>query len=282
MSLTAQSYSFDIDSARISWTVDGKALSSGIGLKRAEVTAGEIGTIKTVTASVVTSEGILSKSVEIRPADLTILWESASYVPAFYKGKALFSHGGSYKVTAFPHLTDRSGKRVDPKALVYKWSKNGTAEESASGYGKTSFASIQSGFVRSGDDISVTVSVPGEDFSFTESITLSPRNAEILFYEKNPLYGVWLEKALPPVINLDREEIAVEAEPYFFTTNSKLSGLEYAWSLNDESVFNFDNKSTLILRKIEGESGTSNIGLNLTSVTHILQGANKSLTIRHE
>jgi hypothetical protein len=282
VSLTAQSYSFDIDSARITWTVDGKTLSSDIGLKRAEVTAGEIGTIKTVTVSVVSPEGTISQSVDIRPADLTLLWESASYVPAFYKGKALFSHGGSYKITAFPHITDRTGKRMDPKALVYKWSKNGATDDSVSGYGKTSYLGLQSGFVQSEDNISVIVSIPSEDFSFTESLTLSPTTPEIHFYEKSPLYGIWLENALPPIINLDREEIAVEAEPYFFSTNSKKTSLEYAWSLNDESVFNFDNKSTLILRKVDDQAGISSIDLSLSSPIYILQGASKSLIIRHE
>ncbi len=280
--LSAQSYSFDIDSAAITWKVNGKTVASGNGIKRVEVVAGEVGTIKTVEVTAITPEGPFAQTVEIRPANIDLLWESASYVPAFYKGKALFSYGGSYKITAFPHITDRSGKRLDPKTLVYKWSKNGTLDDTASGYGKTSYVSIQSSFVRSGDDISVTVQTPNENFSFSESVTLSPVDPEIIFYEKNPLYGIWLENALPSILNLDREEIAVEAEPYFFSSNSKVLNLEYQWSLNDQSVFNFDNKSTLILRKIEGESGTSNIELNLSNGTHILQGASRNLTIRHE
>ncbi len=282
MSLSAQSYNLDIDSAAMTWKVDGKTVASGNGIKRIEVVAGEIGTIKTVEVTALTVEGSFVQSVEIRPANVDLLWESASYIPAFYKGKALFSYGGSYKVTAFTHITDRSGKRVDPKTLVYRWTKNGTLDDTASGYGKTSYVSIQLSFVRSGDEISVTVENAADNFSFTESITISPVDPEVVFYEKNPLYGIWLENALPPVLNLDRDEIAVEAEPYFFSSNSKTANLEYTWSLNDESVFNFDNKSTLILRKIEGESGTSNIEVNLSNGTHILQGASNNLTIRHE
>jgi hypothetical protein len=280
--LSAQSYSFDIDSSILTWKVDGEPVASGNGIKRFEVVAGEVGTIKTVEVTALTSEGSFTQSVEIRPADVDLLWESASYVPAFYKGKALFSHGGSYKITAFTHITDRSGKRVDPKTLVYKWSKNGTSEDAASGYGKTSYVSIQSSFVRGSDEISVTIQNPNENFYFTESIAISPVDPEVVFYEKNPLYGIWLEGALPLVVNLDREEIAVEAEPYFFTSNSKAVNLEYTWSLNDESVFNFDNKSTLVLRKIEGESGTSEIGLDVSNSRYILQGASNNLVIRHE
>jgi hypothetical protein len=280
--LSAQSYSFDIDSAVITWTVDGKTVSSGRGTKRIEVPAGEIGSIKTVTASAATAEGTISQSVEIRPAELILLWETSSYVPAFYKGKALFAQGGSYKVTAFPVITDRAGRKVDPKNLVYKWSKNGANESDSSGYGKTSFVSVQSGFVQRGDDISVTIEIPGEAFSFSDSVSLFPTDPEVIFYEKNPLYGIWLENALPEVIDLDRDEIAVEAEPYYFSTNSKSRSLDYAWSLNDESVFNFDNKSTLILRKIDGEVGVSSITLNISSPAYILQGASNSLTIRHE
>lgn len=284
ITLALQSFSVNIDQADITWYSNGKVIGKGKGLKEISVQAGALGSSKTISVRASTKEaGDISGSIVIRPAELSLVWQAGSYTPAFYKAKALLPFGGVYKVVALPEMIDSNGKKIDPRTLIYSWKKNDTLEQDVSGYGKDSFVSSQTSFVRQGDTISVDVSSPTDGFTTSGSVTIAPVVPEIHFYEDNPLYGIVSERELVRSVTLPNEEISIAAEPFFFSVSSKNNPvLNYSWTLNDATVQDFENKPSVVLRRADAAAGSSEIGLTITNSSKLLQGANQSLILRYE
>lgn len=279
-----QSYNTDLNTALISWSVDGKEEANGVGLKRFRMTAGPLGSTKTVDVSVGTlGTGILSTTVIIRPADVGLLWEADTYTPPFYQGKALHSYNGTFKVIALPELYAINGTKIDPKELVYTWTKNGEVQGGSSGYGKNAFVGSQTSYLREGEEISVEVSAPRENVVASNSILVTPVVPEILFYENSPLYGIVYEKALQNNFKLTNEEVSVVAEPMFFSVGTRGSrSLTYDWTLNRAPLSDFKNKSEITLRRANDQAGRANIQVVSQHQTRLLQGGKGALTISYE
>ncbi|MBX4209356.1 hypothetical protein KW799_01525 [Candidatus Parcubacteria bacterium] len=284
VSMSLQSFSISLDQAYITWIVDGKVVAKGTGTKTASAVAGGLGSIKRVEARVSSpGNGDFSETASIRPARLSLLWQAATYAPPFYKGKALESFGAAYKIVAMPEIYGTSGRKIDPHALVYTWKKNDAVQADASGYGKSSFISSQSGFVRQGEDISVDVTSPADDFTVSAHIAMTPIVPEIHIYEKSPLYGTIYGNEISDRFDLRNEEITLSAEPYFFSANGKLSSvLGYMWTVNGLSVADPGSKDSLTLRKTAGSRGSSDVELSISNSARLLQGANKEIIIRYE
>lgn len=284
VTMTLESFSISLDKSVVTWTVDGKVVARGTGLKTASTVAGNLGSTKRVEVDVNSPDsGEFTQSAVIRPANLALVWQAATYVPPFYKGKALESFGATYKVVAIPEILNSSGRAIDPRTLIYSWKKNGANQPDQSGYGKDFFVSTQTSFVRQGDDISVDVTVPADGFSLSGNITVAPQAPEVHLYENSPLYGLLYNNELADRVNLTNEEVTISAEPYFFSVGSTASSLlGYSWTLNGASVSDFANKSSITLRRTESSAGSAEIGVSLTNSAKLLQGADKTLIIRYE
>ncbi|MFA6158503.1 MAG: hypothetical protein WC763_02645 [Candidatus Paceibacterota bacterium] len=283
--INVQSYSTDLNKALITWSVDGKAQASGVGLKDFNLMAGPSGSTKVVDISVATiGSGVLSDSVIIRPADVGLLWEADTYTPPFYQGKALHSYNGSFKVTALPELFTSAGTKIASKDLIYTWKKNGLVQGDVSGYGRNSYIGSQTSYLREGEDISVEVSAPRDNVVATNDILITPTVPEVLLYENSPLYGIVYEKALRNSTGLTNEEISIVAEPFFFSVSERNNGnLTYAWKLNDSTISDFANKSEITLRKVEGmAAGRASLGIVVQHTNKLLQGGKSSLIISYE
>jgi hypothetical protein len=279
-----QSYNTDLNTALISWSVDGKEEANGVGLKRFRMTAGPLGSTKTVEVSAGTlGTGILSTTIIIRPADVGLLWEADTYTPPFYQGKALHSYNGNFKIIALPELYASDGTKIDSKDLVYTWMKNGEVQGGASGYSRNTFVGSQTSYLREGEDISVEVSAPRENVVASNNILVIPTVPEILFYENSPLYGIVYEKALQNSFKLTNEEISVVAEPMFFSVGTRnSSNLTYDWTLNRAALSDFKNKSEVTLRRANDQAGRANIQVISQHQQRLLQGGKGALTISYE
>ncbi|MFZ2523593.1 MAG: hypothetical protein WAW92_04380, partial [Minisyncoccia bacterium] len=131
------SYITDINSANISWTLNGQIKASGLGIKTFDFMTGSLNSESNLIVTIQTREGfVLTKTAKIRPLDVDLLWQADSYVPPFYKGKAMFSHENQITFVAIPHILNSAGQEVNPKNLIYKWTKDSIVMDSQSGYGK--------------------------------------------------------------------------------------------------------------------------------------------------
>src|SRR3989344_8042891 len=136
VTITLSSFAANLDIVTISWIVNGKTALSGIGIKSFSTTVGGVGTEVRVAAKIMLPDGQIDKNIILRPSVLALLWQANdSYVPPFYKGKALPSSGTEIKVVAMPEI--RVGATTaNPKTLSYDWKKNYSNSPADSGYGK--------------------------------------------------------------------------------------------------------------------------------------------------
>ena len=275
-----QSFSIDLDAALITWTVNGKEVSSSIGQKTVSVDSGRLGSLSRIDVSVTTPTLSLSDSIVIRPADVSLVWEADTYVPPFYRGKALHSYNGSFRVTAVPEFVGDNGRAIDSKDLIYTWKKNGAVVGEASGYGKNQFVSTQTSYLREGEDITVEVSSPRESIVASRSVTIRPTIPKIIFYEKSGLYGARYQTAVGNRFSLTNDEVTFVAEPFFFSVREKNDPLlSSTWKLNGRELSDFMGDMDITLRRDSNTAGQSEVGITLQHARNVLQGANNVIRI---
>jgi hypothetical protein len=140
VTLTLDSTHFDINTSKISWIVDGKVVYSGTGFKIYSIQTPKNGVTKNISIEVYTPNNyLLTKSFALTPQALDILWEAPNtYVPPFYKGKALPAEESIIKVVALPNFFINN-KSINRDSVSFTWTLNDITRDSFSGYGKNSF-----------------------------------------------------------------------------------------------------------------------------------------------
>ena len=272
VTISLQSYTTDLNRADIQWRIDGKPLRSGIGVTHTTIQMGVFGTVARVSIAVKTSEGTsFSKEIVLRPTEVDIVWETKSYTPPWYKGKALAAAGSSVTVSAFARLLASNGQTISPKELVYQWRQDGKTLGNLSGYGKSTITIPGPRFEAT--VISVTVSNYGNTVQGMGGVTIQPETPKVLVYEDNPLLGVRYEAAIQNSFSLTGSETRVSAQPYFFAVSNRNDpALEYQWEVNGEEVASGDTPSSLVLRPGSG-SGFAKIAVGVQHTRVLLQRA---------
>src|SRR3989344_2647967 len=267
------SYATDLNSATITWKINSKTQSSGIGERSFSFTTGGMNTKTTLGITIKTAEGeTIEKSLVIKPSEVDMIWQSKSFVPPFYKGKAMFSHQNEITFIAIPHITGSNGGEIGAKNLIYRWKKNGTVIEDASGFGKNSYTFTGS-LISRPVEVSVEVSSLNDNGIGFGSVYIKPSEPSIILYKKGPTYGIKFEEALQNTVGLDNsKEVTVVGMPFFFgTKNQSSSELLYKWSINGVPIGNDTSATTQVFRQKEGTSGSSKISLSIENVNKILQ-----------
>ena len=267
------SYGTNINTAKITWATDGKVQKSGIGEKSFTFKAGALNTSTMLEITIETQEGeTIEKTLNIKPVLVDLIWESDGVTPPFYRGKSLFSHQNKLTFIALPHIAPSGGAEISAKNLVYKWKKNGSVVDSASGFGKNTYTFVSSLISR---PVKVEVEVTTTDssgFGYASS-DMAPIEPLVILYKKDPIYGLELQKILQNTLSLtDSKEIMVVGVPLFFNkTNFDRNELTYKWSINGITIENESYQSTQVFRQKEGVAGTSRIGLSIENPSKILQ-----------
>jgi hypothetical protein len=270
-------YTGDLNSANITWYKNGKSVLSGKGETRYSFRTGNVGEETKIEIVVnLLNGGSFSKTFTLNPASVDMVWEAISYVPPFYKGKALHPMQGSLKLVAMPEFV-KNGRRIPPQNLIYEWSNRTEAYQSQSGYGKNVVV-LNGSILGRSENIEVLVTDPVNNLVAQGFVDIAPVDPEIVFYENNPYYGHIFDKALTGSFNLDAGEVQILAAPFYFTKESS-GGLKYEWRLNGQTVPDLSGSMTAIFRKPEGESGQSAISLQVAIDNRILQQADNGLTI---
>lgn len=284
VNVSVNSYATNIDASTITWKINGKTINSGVGEKNFSFSVGDTKTTTVLDIVVETTTGeIIEKTFNVKPTSVDIIWESEGFVPPFYKGKSLFSYQNKITIIAIPHITNKDGQEIMTNKMVYSWAKDGSALTEASGFGKNSFSFIPSVISRP-FTIEVTVSATDSDGVGYANIYLAPSDPFILFYRKDPLYGIGFQKALQGNIGLGgSKEIATVGIPMFFgTTKATSADLIYKWSINGSPINNGQPPSTQVFRQNGDVSGTSKISLSIESNNKILQYASNSFNLVFE
>ncbi len=279
--MEAASLRTDINRATITWMLNGKTEKKGIGEKTFQFQNGAIGKTTTVDVYIVTQEGqTIEKHYTFRASSIDIIWKANTYVPPFYKGKALPSYQSDTTFIALPTFLDGSGTPINPKSLVYTWKKDNTILGDQSGYGKQSLT-VPGSIINRPYTIQVDVASFDNRYKASGSTSIQKGSPDIVFYENNPLYGVQFNRALEGQATINNQEISIAAYPYHFSARERQDlNLSYTWRMNGATI-STDTITPTITFKTPGVAGTSALNLRIENTAKILQFFDKSLTVKY-
>lgn len=270
-------YTGDLNSADISWYLNNKLVSNGKGQTSHSFKMGPAGESTKVEIKITMMSGqSFSKTITLNPASVDLVWESNSYTPPFYRGRALHPMQGSLKIVAIPEFIS-SGKRILASNLIYEWSDGNKSYQGQSGYGKNVLVLNGSNLGRR-ESVELLVKDPNSRMTAKSTLNITPTEPRVVFYENSPYYGYIFNSALNSSVKLTGEELQVMIAPFYFS-NETAGSLKYSWRLNGTEIKELSGSRSAIFRKPEEGSGRSNIALNVKNLSYFLQQASASLGI---
>jgi hypothetical protein len=282
--LGLKSFTYDLNRSKISWFVNDQQKVTEMGLTNFSVQAGKNGQKTTVKAVIETpSNDIKEIEVFFIPSIVDLIYESLSYTPPFYKGRALNPNQGIVLIVAVPELIRSTGEKIPTQNIIYSWKKNGKVEQASSGIGKNIF--IFQGTIPIRDSlIEVTASSIEGDIYASKKVNITNDDTKIIFYEDSPVYGIMFNRAISKTVRMLTDEFKVKAFPYFMSVGYAQSpDLNYKWTINSKISENLDiDKSAMIFRQ-EGEGpGLANINLKIENISRIFQFTDNNFVINFE
>ncbi len=265
------SYGANLDSVSISWSVNGSNLLTGTGKKSFSLKAPSADSESRVMATIIFPDGKVEKRIIIKPSTMIMLWQATdSFVPPFYRGKALPTADSQVKVVAMPEIRS-GGTTISSKNMTYAWKINYSNEQGSSGYGKN-YLLYSSDYLDSSSNIGVTVTTVDQKYSASGNTNIQVINPKIVFYKRDVKLGTVFEKAIPENYRIEGDEL-LEAVPYFISPKNPLHPfLVWNWSINDASVFLPRVSRNLIpLKAEEGLSGIAKLRLEIENTEKIFQ-----------
>jgi len=282
--LSLSSFSVDLNRATITWYINGKETLSGIDERTFETRAGGAGSVTSIEVRIAPQGGgRIVTTASVRPSDVSILWHAHTYTPPFYRGKALPSSRSFIVFTAIPELVNARGVVQGPDSVVYTWRQLGITLGKASGYGKNRI--VLEGEAVSAQPMNISVIATSFDNTLEaqRSAELRVRQPIILFYEKHPTLGIRSEHALFEAFVLEKEEMTLRAEPFYFSLDDmRNEKLRYDWRINNTEVSLPKGKSgEITLRRESTESGIASLSLEIINenLSKVLQEATAGLEI---
>lgn len=221
-----------------------------------------------------TPSALAQVNVETRivPTNITLVWEAESYVPPFYKGKALMPDGGDARIVALLPSGVSEGSRIS-----YTWRVDGVVDAQASGIGRNTY-NLRSD-IFGGQSLVVVEVHNGTSLIGSGAVRIPLAESQVLVYADAPLGGVLFNVENP---ELSGEELAIETYPLFFSTARRDAlGLSYRWRINGASVVNPLGDTARLAVRSE-VVGTTTISVSVSNSENILESATGRTTIFFE
>ncbi len=279
--ISAESFLVDLDRSAILWLVDGKPAEGASNKKTFKTKAGALGSEKIVSFISEDSSGTRSESeIVLRPVELELLWESDSYTPPLYSGRAMNSPGSNMIAHALVRFVRANGATVPEGDIVYTWSFNGRVFGSASGRGHTTIKIPISGLY--GDDI-VSVDAVSLDGLFRATMNARAPSYEpfLVMFPYKPLFGIDYNNAVSNTAALPGREEGFAVIPYFSRSSSPRDrGLTYHWTIGGVDVPTDAITPFLITLALGDQSaGVTSLEVLLENSYNILQTVRRSWNI---
>ena len=248
----------DIANTSMHVTVGGKPVYDG-NVQPVAVAVGAGGSSTSVVVTLTSLGATYTKSISITPQDVSLVAEPQSSAPPLYPGKPRVPQGGTTRVVAIADLHTARGAALDPAALSYAWTVDGTALDSSSGIGKDALM-VSSPLQYRARTVSVVAESQDGAYVGSASLTLSPEDPSVRLYEEDPLLGILYDHALSGTYAITGSEATLYAAPFSFPTNSGAPQLE--WFLNGSSA---QIGPTVTLRPTGSGQGSANVSLTASS-----------------
>lgn len=279
ISIFIESFSTNLQTSKVTWAEDGTIIKSDFNETTFQTTAPEVGQKKVITMTIEKSNGsVIEKKITFAPAEVDLVYEAQTYTPPFYKGGALFTSQSNLNFVAVPRFISEQNTLISPQNLVYKWKVDNKNIQSSSGVGKNKFT-YEGVLIQRPTNISVEVTSLDGLFQAKDVVEISLQNPEVVVYENNPVHGIIFEKAIEGTFNMDREEISLTAQPFFFNSREVDGFLtQYYWYTNgvlgSESDF-----GEVTFRADSEQKGIASIQVVANRASYILQNASAKFNL---
>lgn len=277
--LSLNSYALSLDTSKIDWVINGKTFLSGIGKKSYSITAPSAGGETNVTIRVYIGTSVLENTMIIKPSVTVLLWQAEdSYVPPFYKGKALATPDTKIRVVAMPEIKTSAGY-LNPKTMTYAWRKDFSNDQDASGYAKNYFEYI-SDYLDASNYIEVEATTTDQKYSSASALDLATFKPKLVFYKKTSDLGTVFEKSIENGYVV-KDATVLFAAPYFIAPKNIFSSrLIWSWSINGEQLTEkVYPQNILPLQVTPGVTGRSSVKLGIDSMDRVFQTAEKEINL---
>ncbi len=278
--LTVQSSLSDVARSSIVWRANGKIIAQGTGVTSATITAGDLGAETTIDVATLAPDGTAAAATaHVIPTEVDLLFDSDSYTPPFYRGRALPSAGTSVVLQAIPHFIRPGGSRLALGDLVYTWKKNDQVLGDLSGRGKSAIV-IPAPVLYATDVLSVDVESSDGLLSGESSVAIHAEDPMIVLYENHPIFGVLYGSALSRSASIAESEMTFTAVPYFASVRNPTDRqLQYVWRINGTKIPTDTNKPNELTLKASASSNIAHIELALTHATNFFLDSSGSWNV---
>ncbi len=272
VTVSAESFSIDLDRATISWFVNDILKQQSIGGKIFRFDTDALGSSSKIDI-VATTEGILSGSeqVIIRPIDIDILWQAHTSTYPLYRGKSEASVGSIIAIETVPHFVNSRGNKIKVSELVYSWRVDGKVIQRVSGKGQNTISVSQTKPLKS---LSVSVEIESIDKAlFGKRTLLIPiKNSHVLVYENNPLLGTLFNKTIKNIFSLVGQETKFTAYPFAMSLNKRNdTHINYSWRLNNKPITLGEDKGSITVSHTGSEEGEAEISVSIKNTVDFFQ-----------
>ena len=275
VTLRLESYSFDVNTAVITWLRGGNVVLKGQGERSLTIKTGGVGEASVIVVKAETSDGsFIQQSITITPSSVILLYEAPkSYVPLLYKGRSLPSDGALIRVSAIPAISD-GGVALSPQNVSYTWYMNDSVVPGVSGLGKQA-ATFRLDYLNTYDSIKVIVRSPGGNAA-TKTINVYPHAILPLLYPYNELFGPDFTSLLGRRFETTKE-FTLSLEPLYISTQEEKDAT-YSWFL-DGLPATPEGGRVLSLRPNEDSYGTRMLSISMTGPDRRIQEASTKMEI---
>ncbi len=264
--LSIQSYGLDLNRSHITWYADGKVIAQGDGVVTVSIKAGALGSDTSIEVVAETADGITGGAqAVIRPSEMDLLWESDSYVPPFYAGRARAGTSATIRAQALARFEKPSGSFIAEKDIIFSWYKD--AALFASGRGKSS-VTFPGPALFADETISVVAESADTLYKARAEARIAATDPTIELYENHPLFGTLYHRALVGSASVSGNQQKVTAVPYFaHVVSPHDTSLSYEWRVNGSTIAPDPKAPDTLTITSNGYVGPATVELSLTSLT---------------
>jgi hypothetical protein len=207
---------------------------------------------------------------------IDILVDSDSYVPPFYRGRALPSAGTNIRLQAIPYFKNADGSSVPTSDIIFTWKQDDRVIGNVSGLGKSSVV-LPAALLYGTTNIEVDAE-SSDDTSFGTAVLSIPSVVPpLILYEDNPLLGITYYRALGSDTTITDTEMTFAVVPYFAQIQSPNDPqLSYVWTVNGSNILPDPKDPSEITLNSKDSSGAATIGLSLSQSDNIFMNPTAS------
>ncbi len=259
VTVSLDDYSINTAGAQILWYIDGVEQRAYTNERSMKFTTGNLGKKQVILVSINRPNTLpLSASATVRPAEVHIILEADTYVPSFYKGRALPSTESPVRAVVLVE----DGTKAAPSTYTYTWAEDGTVLMGGPVKGKYSYAFQMPQFRSKYLSVSV-LNATGEQVG-KGYILLEATEPELRFYEESPLRGL-LQREMQGPFPFIGDEMVIHGEPYFMSNPVTENTGQFIWKVGgNKSSSNTQAPNALKLERI-GQNGSTEVQLDVTT-----------------